>query len=494
VEPVNDPPLATEVSIEPVSPDNMDDLTSSYVWYDNVEADDTEEGSIITWYKSTDGGVNYGKVEEFDNEITVPHTATNWGEWWYFTVTPGDNNGGLGTEVASNLVFIIRIIPEIYFHDVTIEGEPTERGELTVELVDSQGDTSQTQYQWFRNNEPIDGATLPTLTSHYFDEGDTITVSATPFDGFNEGDPVMSSKGVVIVNSPPSIDSVIITPQNPNAGDDLWAMPVGYSDPDEGDYRSYMDNENYYHVFFVYDWTVNGEEIDGVTGETLENTFFDQDDIVRVTVTPSDGENYGEPVVSENITIEAIPQDEDYDLDGVPNDVDLDDDNDGHPDINDAFPFDEDEWRDYDNDGKGDNADSDDDNDGFPDGFDFAPRNSSVQLQPWIWLGIFILIVLLILFAYFKWWYIPKQPKASSELPSEEDLSQEDSGESITEEDLSQEDSGESVSEDLEDTEGKSDEEYPSIDEEIDYLTDDKPEIPEPPTEEEIAELDKDTE
>ena len=57
----------------------------------------------------------------------------------------------------------------------------------------------------------------------------------------------------------------------------------------------------------------------------------------------------------------------DYDADSVCDPLDADDDNDGTDDVDDAFPYDETEWRDTDGDGKGDNADEDDDNDGWSD-------------------------------------------------------------------------------------------------------------------------------
>ena len=57
----------------------------------------------------------------------------------------------------------------------------------------------------------------------------------------------------------------------------------------------------------------------------------------------------------------------DFDHDGLPDNVDPDDDNDGVIDGDDAFPLDPTEWSDNDGDGVGDNADPDDDNDGQTD-------------------------------------------------------------------------------------------------------------------------------
>jgi cytochrome c peroxidase len=59
--------------------------------------------------------------------------------------------------------------------------------------------------------------------------------------------------------------------------------------------------------------------------------------------------------------------DVDSDGDGLGNLVDPDDDNDGTPDVGDAFPLDPEESLDTDHDGIGNNADSDDDNDGVSD-------------------------------------------------------------------------------------------------------------------------------
>jgi gliding motility-associated-like protein len=65
----------------------------------------------------------------------------------------------------------------------------------------------------------------------------------------------------------------------------------------------------------------------------------------------------------------------DFDGDGIPNDIDPDDDNDGVPDSKDRFPFDSSESNDLDGDGIGDNADPDLDGDGVNDAIDRFPYN-----------------------------------------------------------------------------------------------------------------------
>jgi hypothetical protein len=78
-----------------------------------------------------------------------------------------------------------------------------------------------------------------------------------------------------------------------------------------------------------------------------------------------------------NQASKAIFVDNDFDGDDIGDQADLDDDNDGYPDVNDAFPWNNTEWLDSDSDGTGDNADNDDDNDGYLDEDDDFPYNST---------------------------------------------------------------------------------------------------------------------
>ena len=65
------------------------------------------------------------------------------------------------------------------------------------------------------------------------------------------------------------------------------------------------------------------------------------------------------------LDVTSVPSD--YDMDGICDVVDTDDDGDGIPDETDSFPLDDTESLDYDNDGLGDTIDTDDDNDGWLD-------------------------------------------------------------------------------------------------------------------------------
>ncbi len=74
-------------------------------------------------------------------------------------------------------------------------------------------------------------------------------------------------------------------------------------------------------------------------------------------------------------------QTEDFDGDGIPNESDSDDDNDGIADAYDAFPLDASEGVDTDGDGIGDNRDRDDDNDSILDVDDKFPLDANESLD-----------------------------------------------------------------------------------------------------------------
>ena len=91
------------------------------------------------------------------------------------------------------------------------------------------------------------------------------------------------------------------------------------------------------------------ENITSLDTVSLEETAIEEGEVI-----------FNEPIV-------------DFDGDGIGDNVDTDDDNDGTLDTDDVFPFDSSESSDFDSDGTGDNADTDDDGDGVLDVNDEFP-------------------------------------------------------------------------------------------------------------------------
>ena len=106
-------------------------------------------------------------------------------------------------------------------------------------------------------------------------------------------------------------------------------------------------------------------------GDGFRDPFDNCPSMANASQADADGDGIGD--ACDNAPNVANPSQTDTDGDGLGDAADIDDDNDGCEDTNDAFPLDPSECSDNDTDGIGDNADTDDDNDGIADALDNAP-------------------------------------------------------------------------------------------------------------------------
>jgi hypothetical protein len=110
--------------------------------------------------------------------------------------------------------------------------------------------------------------------------------------GCTDGADGTDGKGSTEVNGAPSIEAVVISPAEPNAGSTLTCTWAGFDDPDgDADVSTVT-------------WTVNGSEAG--EGRTLVGAFA-RGDLVACTVTPSDGLDSGEPVTATQPIFNAVP-------------------------------------------------------------------------------------------------------------------------------------------------------------------------------------------
>ncbi len=110
----------------------------------------------------------------------------------------------------------------------------------------------------------------------------------------------------------------------------------------------------------------------------------------ELTSTNVDFDGDGLDSANDNCPGVANQAQDDVDGDGKGDVCDDDNDNDGVPDADDAFPLDPTEWVDSDGDGIGDNGDADDDNDGLPDVEEEFPRGRFGDTPPTYWAYRFI--------------------------------------------------------------------------------------------------------
>lgn len=191
-------------------------------------------------------------------------------------VTPKDGTAD-GAAVTSSVVSIRNTAPVLT--DVAIGPD---RAVTTDTLTckpgrtsDLDGDTVSFRYEWSADGARVGGNT-DTLAPELFKKNQSVQCKAWPTDGTDEGEPI-TSKALVILNSPPVIESVTLSPEAVYTEGTVTAKVVA-SDPD-GD-----------PIQLSYAWTVNGKLLPDQTADSLDGkTHFNRDDRVIAKVTPHDG-------------------------------------------------------------------------------------------------------------------------------------------------------------------------------------------------------------
>jgi len=281
----NTAPAASNLSISPEDPVNTDALTASYDYAD-VDGD-AESNSEIRWYKN-------GVVQStYNDQTTVPPSATAKGQQWYFTVHPKDGTdfGGLAT---SNSVTIGNTLPEATNLNISpAHPVPTDALTASYDYADGDGDTeSGTEIQWYK-----DGA----LQAAYNDQL-TVPSSATakgqqwyftvhPNDGENFGD-VATSNTVTIGNTSPEASNLSISPAHPVGADALTAN-YDYADADG-------DTESGSEIRWYKDGALQAAYNDQLT---LPSSATAKNQQWHFTVRPNDGEDFGDVETSNTVVI-----------------------------------------------------------------------------------------------------------------------------------------------------------------------------------------------
>ncbi len=166
---------------------------------------------------------------------------------------------------------------------------PTTADALQV-LVEHDDAVASLSYAWYRDNllvAELDGALV---ASENTARDEVWRIVVTPDRPLSTDQPV--SAKVTIGNTPPVILSVDLG-SAPDVGSDITAA-VDSEDAD-GD-----------AVSLSWSWTVDGEPFEGAWGGSLPAGLAQRDQVVGVTVTPSDGSDAGEPVSAE-VTVANSP-------------------------------------------------------------------------------------------------------------------------------------------------------------------------------------------
>ena len=160
---------------------------------------------------------------------------------------------------------------------------------------DADGDPEQYRYEWLINGETKPAYSDETLTSTAISKNDVVQVRLIPWDGFNEGLPGTSAP-VTVINSQPTIGQIRITPPVATTIDNLVAEPEAAFDPD-GD-----------NIEFTYQWYRDGALIREFTGREFPSSETRRDQVLRVEITPHDGDTFGPTASTQFNIVNSPPQ------------------------------------------------------------------------------------------------------------------------------------------------------------------------------------------
>jgi hypothetical protein len=274
---VNAPPTPPSVTIAPATPRTGDDLVAELV----LDATDPEGGPVTYRYVWALDGVDAGLTT-----ARVPASATTRGERWSVRVIPSDGRvegvAGSASVTIGNTPPSLRSASVLPTPLLTLDEADCD----VLGAADDDGDAISVQTAW-----AVNGVAVSDEASYTgFAKGDTVTCTATPFDGLELGVPVAAS--ATVENTAPSAEEAVISPEAPRAGDVVRCDVVGFSDIDgDGDATRFT-------------WTRNGVAV-GEGGEFPRS--FVGGDLLACTAIPSDGASDGAPVSASVLVGNSAP-------------------------------------------------------------------------------------------------------------------------------------------------------------------------------------------
>jgi len=154
--------------------------------------------------------------------------------------------------------------------------QPTSSDAITLKITAVGGETPD--YNWIVNGIPVHNVSGKKLNPEHFSKNDTVFCSI-----LIGGEEKKKVGPIVIMNSPPRINSLKISPENPRHGKDI-SLNTDINDADEDE------------VSLLVKWFINEEEIS--TSQVLSGSEFKAGDKVHALATPFDGTVEGLPVNS----------------------------------------------------------------------------------------------------------------------------------------------------------------------------------------------------
>ena len=289
--PVNNPPSASNILLNPTDAVTTDSLTLSYSYSD--PDGDSESGSEIIWYRDSQA-LPEGTIQG----LTVPSGETVKGQEWYATVKPNDGSD-YGNLVTSNTLIIENTPPSLTMPSIS-PSSADEDDDLTVSYTANDADQDQLtiETRWYLDGELApefnDDSTIPSIATR---DGDEWRVEVSVNDGDDMAtrtSQIITIGGGVQPNNPPEVTSAIISPNQPVTVDDLQLV---YTTQD-------LDNDPI--IDTEIEWRVNNI-LALETSTTVLSTATQKGEIWQVKIRVTDGIDWSDWLVQEVLIVNTPP-------------------------------------------------------------------------------------------------------------------------------------------------------------------------------------------
>ncbi|MFX1249710.1 MAG: hypothetical protein ACFFBQ_20125, partial [Promethearchaeota archaeon] len=286
---LNTAPVVTNLTLTS-TPTTMDPLMATFDYSDADLADNASLIFNITWYRN---GLEQSALA---NTTSIGPGNTTKSQFWWFTVQAYDGES-FSLKLESVHVQILNTAPEVSNVVITpLSPLTTMVLSASWDEVDADGDSLTYTIRWYIVGVGLEAAynDLPTVPASATSKGQTWYYNLTAFDG-TAYSPEISSSQVIIQNSYPEIDSLVVT-TNPTTLDDLIASWAA-TDNDTGDSLTF-------NVTWYLNGAINCSWSTAVNTATLSTGNTTKNQLWNVTVRAYDGTSYSNTItLTMNITI-----------------------------------------------------------------------------------------------------------------------------------------------------------------------------------------------
>jgi hypothetical protein len=274
----NSPPRILSIP-QDSTPSSTEDLILEEIQTEDLDGDSVR--IFITWIKD---GI---EMPSFEGDLLISKEYTKKDEMWEAYLTPHDGSGAGTPQIQSFViqntapkVLSVSITPQEAYENTIISAE--------VEGFDSDNDILSYLYEWRINGLSV--STDETLDGGQFNRGNAIELDIRAFDGNEESTPLRSMP-IIILNSPPTLSSLTLTPITASTDDQLNCLAIADDDIDGDD------------TFIEYEWFINGQYTS--TSNTLESNLFQKNDLIECVATIFDQND--QSTLETSITIQNSP-------------------------------------------------------------------------------------------------------------------------------------------------------------------------------------------